>query len=88
MLHIMSDADAIISLPGTWKWIKDRKFTVKTPWTPWFSKYDGSLAGYFKEYNLNFTFATIHGEGHGGIIERWDVGPEIILQFVLGESLA
>lgn len=51
MLHVMSDADAVISMAGTWKWIKDRKFTVKTPWTPWFSKYDGQIAGYFKEYN-------------------------------------
>jgi hypothetical protein len=88
MLHIMSDTDAIISLPGTWKWIKDRKFTVKTPWTPWFSKYDGQLAGYFKEHNQNFTFATIHGEGHSGVISRMDLGPEIILKFIKGESLA
>ena len=88
MLHIMSDTDAIISLPGTWKWIKDRKFSVKTPWTPWLSKFDGQLAGYFKEYNQNFTFATIHGEGHSGIIERPDLGPEVVLNFVLGQSLA
>jgi hypothetical protein len=57
---------------------------VKKPWTPWFSKYDGSLAGYVKEYNPNFTFATIHGEGHKAVIERPDVGPDLVLKFVLG----
>ena len=57
---------------------------MKKPWTPWFSKYDGSLAGYVKEYNPNFTFATIHGEGHTAVIGRTDVGPELVLKFVLG----
>ncbi len=84
MLHIIGDTDATLSLPGTWKWIKDRKFTVKTPWTPWFSKYDGQVAGYFKEYNQNFTFVTIHGEGHASLVQRGDIGPEIIHKFVLG----
>ena len=88
MLYIAGDTDGLLSLPGTWKWIKDRKFTVKTPWTPWFSKYDGQLAGFIKEYDQNFTFATIHGEGHSGIIDRADLGPDLILKFVLGQSLA
>ena len=88
MLFITGDTDAMLSLAGTWKWIKDRKFTVKTPWTPWFSKYDGQLAGYYKEYNQNFTFATLHGSGHFGVIDKEDLAPEIILKFVLGENLA
>ena len=38
MLHITSDVDGILSLTAAWKWIEKRKFTVKTPWTPWISK--------------------------------------------------
>ena len=56
------DADGIISLAGTWKWIRDRKFKTTKNWTPWLSK-EGDLVGYAKEWQ-NFTFVTIHGYGH------------------------
>ena len=88
MMHIMSDTDGILSLAGAWKWTRERKFQVKTPWTPWFSKYDGQLAGYFKEYKQNYTLATIHGEGHSGVMDRWDLGPDIITKFILEQPFA
>ncbi len=28
MMHIMADTDGIVSLPGAWKWIKDRNFKI------------------------------------------------------------
>jgi hypothetical protein len=34
-MHVMGDTDGILSLPGAWKWIKDRKFKVTKPWSPW-----------------------------------------------------
>ncbi len=34
MLHIMGNTDALVTLPGAWKWIKDRKFKVTSKWTP------------------------------------------------------
>ena len=40
MLHITANADGMLSSTGAWKWIKDRKFKVKKPWTPWVSKDD------------------------------------------------
>jgi hypothetical protein len=50
MLHVTANVDAVLSGTGAWKWIKKRKFTVKTPWTPWISK-DEQLIGYIKEYH-------------------------------------
>jgi len=50
LLHITSNVDAILSGTGAWKWIKKRKLSVKTPWTPWISK-DQQLNGYIKEYH-------------------------------------
>ena len=38
MLHITANVDGMLSSTGAWKWIKDRKFKVKKPWTPWVSK--------------------------------------------------
>jgi hypothetical protein len=38
MLHITANADGVLSSTGAWKWIKDRKFKVKKPWTPWVSQ--------------------------------------------------
>lgn len=83
----MSDADGILSLPGAWKWIKERKFTIKKQWSPILSS-DYQLLGYVKEYNQNFTFATIHGSGHSGIIERWDIAPDLVVNFVLEKPFA
>jgi hypothetical protein len=37
MMHIMGDSDGILSLPGAWKWLKDRKYNIKKEWTPWFN---------------------------------------------------
>jgi len=49
MMHVMGDSDGILSLPGAWKWLKDRKFKVKTEWTPWLNR-NQQLVGYVKEF--------------------------------------
>ena len=81
MLHITANVDAMLSGTGTWKWIEQRHFTVKTPWTPWISK-DEQLIGYIKEYHQNFTYLTIHGNGHNGFLDRYDIAPRIITNFM------
>jgi Serine carboxypeptidase len=86
MMHIMADADGIISLPSAWKWIKDRKFTIKKEWTPWLTK-DLQLVGYVKEYEQNFTFVTLNGQGHSGVLERLDAMPDLILNYVNEQPL-
>lgn len=68
MLHLMGDTDAILSLAGAWSWIRKRKYKVTRPWTPWLDKH-GDITGYVKEYE-HFSFATVHGFGHGGSIDR------------------
>ena len=77
----MGDADGIISLPSAWKWIKDRKFTIKKEWTPWLTQ-DQQLVGYIKEYEQNFIFVTLHGLGHVGGLIRYDAVPDLILNYV------
>ena len=81
LLHITSNVDAILSGTGAWKWIKKRKLSVKTPWTPWVSK-DQQLIGYRKEYDKNFTYLTIHGNGHNGFLDRFDIAPGIVINFM------
>jgi hypothetical protein len=81
MLHVTANVDGVLSGTGAWKWIKKRKFTVKTPWTPWISK-DQQLLGYIKEYHQNFTYLTIHGDGHNGFLDRYDIAPTIIINYV------
>ena len=61
---MMGDSDGIVSLTGAWKWIRDRKYKTTKPWSPWLSK-KGELVGYVKEMG-NFSFVTLHGQGHGG----------------------
>jgi len=81
MLHITANADGILGGTGAWKWIKKRKFTVKTPWTPWIDK-DQQLIGFIKEYHQNFTYLTIHGNGHSGFLDRYDISPRIIINYM------
>ena len=62
MMHTMGDIDGILSLPGAWEWIRERKYKVTRPWTPWLTQ-DKELVGYVKEWE-NLTLVTIHGYGH------------------------
>ena len=77
----MADTDGILSLPAAWKWIKDRNFQEKKPWTPWLTK-DQQLIGFVKEYQQNFTLVTLHGLGHTGALDRMDAMPDLILNYV------
>ena len=60
IMHVMGDTDGMITMPGTWKWIKDRKLKQTQPWTPYLQ--NDELLGYIKQYS-NLTLVTIHGEG-------------------------
>jgi hypothetical protein len=35
IMHVMGDTDGMITMPGTWKWIKDRKLKQTQAWTPY-----------------------------------------------------
>lgn len=81
MCQLMGDLDGILSLPGAWKWIKARKFTVTKMWRPWISDETGELVGYLKEYG-NFSLVTIHGEGHSAGATKDIEVPKFITNFI------
>jgi hypothetical protein len=84
MMHLMGDTDGILSLTGAWKWIRDRKFKVSKPWTPW--SQDGNFIGFIKEYT-HFTLVTVHGEGHGALHKLTDEVPNLINRFISDQPL-
>ncbi|XP_022741662.1 serine carboxypeptidase-like 17 [Durio zibethinus] len=77
------DHDSGVPYVGTETWIKSLNFSIVDDWRPWFV--DGQVAGYSREYENNFTFATIKGGGHTapefnpkecfGMFKRW-ISPE------------
>ncbi|CAI9106573.1 OLC1v1005761C1 [Oldenlandia corymbosa var. corymbosa] len=56
------DADAVVAVTTTKYAIQKMKFSVKTPWYPWYDH--GEVGGYVVGYEKNFTFVTIRGTGH------------------------
>ena len=81
MMHIFGDADAVVTLSGLWKTLKERQqFKVTRPWTPWLDK-DDQLVGYIKEYK-NFVLATVHGKGHSGSISEVLNSPDLVTKFI------
>ncbi|XWS29686.1 hypothetical protein CRYUN_Cryun24cG0051500 [Craigia yunnanensis] len=51
------DHDTCVPYIGTESWIKSLNFSIVDDWKPWFV--DGQVAGYSREYENNFTFATV-----------------------------
>ena len=82
----MGDTDGILTLPGAWKWIKKRKFSVTREWTPWISEFDGEFVGFIKEYG-NFALVTVHGEGHSALATKYTDVPFLIKRFIFNETL-
>jgi hypothetical protein len=35
ILHIVGNTDGVVTIPGMWKWLKDRKIPVTQPWSPY-----------------------------------------------------
>ena len=87
MLHLIGNTDASISLAGAWMWIKKLKYPVTREWTHWISKHDQSKSvGFIKEYG-NLAIATVHGEGHYAMFEKYTDFPELMFNFIHGEVL-
>ncbi|XVF61385.1 hypothetical protein PTKIN_Ptkin08bG0124900 [Pterospermum kingtungense] len=57
------DHDSSVPYIGTESWIKSLNFSIVDDWRPWFV--DGQVAGYSREYENNFTFATVKARGGG-----------------------
>jgi hypothetical protein len=85
LLHIMGDTDALVTLPGAWGWINQLGLKVSQPWTPITSK-DEQLIGYFKSYKSEgpggVTLATVHGAGHGILIDKLVEFRDIMMRFI------
>lgn len=60
ILAMMGATDGMITIPGTWKWIKDRKLKKTQEWTPYLVNDD--LFGYTKEYQ-DLKFVSVIGVG-------------------------
>ncbi|XP_039003711.1 serine carboxypeptidase-like 18 [Hibiscus syriacus] len=61
-LIFSGDHDADFPYLGTESWIKSLNLSIVDDWRPWFV--DGQVGGYSREYENNFTFATVKGAGH------------------------
>jgi Serine carboxypeptidase len=81
MMHLMGDTDGILSLPGAWKWIKKRKFTVTRSWAPWLTSEEGDLIGFIKEYGC-FSLVTVHGHGHSALASQYKEVPKLLNRFI------
>jgi hypothetical protein len=85
LLHIMGDTDALVTLPGSWGWINQLGLKVSQPWTPITSK-DEQLIGYFKSCKSEgpggVTLATVHGAGHGVLIDKLVDFRDIMMRFI------
>ncbi|TNV72862.1 hypothetical protein FGO68_gene10118 [Halteria grandinella] len=68
MMSISGDVDAEVTLRGVWKWIRERNWQVTKEWAPNIDEGEYRLVGYTQEWG-NYTLATIHGYGHGAILE-------------------
>ena len=87
LMHISGDTDMEVPLIGTWKWIKEMNWKVTKQWTPWVSSDDsGELIGYKQEWG-NFTLATVHGYGHGAILEAGQHISELVTKYVHNEPI-
>lgn len=62
MLHYSGDTDGAVATVGTQNWIGTTGWNTTKEWAPYFV--DSQVAGYFQEYENNFTFGTVHGAGH------------------------
>jgi len=92
MLIYSGDTDACVPTWGTVDWIDSLDLTVTKPWSPWLSTHlDGTAkqrAGYVKEYQYNFTFATVQGAGHLVPTYKPTFALTMISKWLAGESLA
>lgn len=85
LMHISGDVDMEVPLRGTWKWIKEMNWKVTKEWTPWIST-EGDLIGYKQQWG-NFTLTTVHGFGHGAILEAREHMSDLVTKFVHDISL-
>ncbi|TNV72519.1 hypothetical protein FGO68_gene8311 [Halteria grandinella] len=90
MLHLMGDADGILSMRGFWKWVKTMEWPVTTEWNPWIYEFeDGStdILGYQKQWGGKVTLATIHGEGHSGLLTKIFRSKTLVTNFMFDRPL-
>ena len=80
MIHMMADTDGILSTRGMWKWLDSVPFPVTQKWTPWLTP-DENVIGYTKLYG-NFSLATIHGEGHSGLLIKINESSRLVRNFI------
>jgi Serine carboxypeptidase len=93
MLHLMGDADGILSMRGFWKWIGSMKkqWPVSQAWTPWVYEYpsgSSDLFGFSKKYHDDkIALVTIHGEGHSGLLTKIFRSSTIVRNFIFDKDL-
>ena len=61
ILHIVGNTDGEVTIPGMWKWVKDRKLPVTQPWSVYLTP-TGDHLGYQKSFG-NLTVLTVSGTG-------------------------
>ena len=85
MLHYSGDADGVVPLLGTKRWIAATGWKTTKTWKPW--EVELHTAGYVEEYG-QFTLATVHGSGHQASVDKRDQVTKLVTNFIKGIPLA
>lgn len=63
MMHYSGDMDASAPTIGTERWINALNWNTTKAWGP-YTLADNQVAGYYQEFDGDFSFITVHGAGH------------------------
>jgi hypothetical protein len=67
MMHFSGDKDASVPTIGTERWINNLEWKTTQEWIPYMMdepEFGLQTAGFYQEYEGDFTFITVHGAGH------------------------
>lgn len=80
MMHFSGDKDGSVPTIGTERWVNHLNWTVITEWTPY--TLNGQIAGYYEEYEPDFTLITVHGAGHMVPQDQREIAYHILFNWV------
>ena len=63
MLHYSGDQDASVPTIGTERWVNGLQWATTKPWGP-YTLADKQVAGYYQQFEGDFSLVTVHGAGH------------------------